>query len=266
MCFSGDEETNKKNTTESNESNNKDNLSLAPADSSSETSATPPATNAPMIPGGIPQDISPVLVIEAVLFSAGKPLTVSDISEATGYPLSVIRESLKALIAGYRKKNTALEVSKSEDRYLIRVKDNIAPYTSRLAKLEVPRHFLKTLAVIAYEQPVPQKWVIETLGDKAATHIKELDTMGFIQRKRQGRGFILSTTKKFAAYFGLESNDPESIRNYLATRVGLPYNPNQRKLEDTRKENGHQDTSPAGSAEACSADDNKIDSGEQKTT
>ena len=39
--------------------------------------------------------------------------------------------------------------------------------------------------------------------------------MGLIKAEKKGRTKLLRTTKKFALYFGLKSNNPEEIREFL---------------------------------------------------
>ena len=39
--------------------------------------------------------------------------------------------------------------------------------------------------------------------------------MGLIRAEKNGRSTILTTTKEFARYFGLKSNDPKEIKETL---------------------------------------------------
>jgi len=48
-------------------------------------------------------------VVEAALFSAGRPLKVSEIESATGIGSETIRKALKKLIKEYTAKDTAIE-------------------------------------------------------------------------------------------------------------------------------------------------------------
>jgi segregation and condensation protein B len=73
---------------------------------------------------------------------------------------------------------------------------------------------LRTLSYVAYNQPVEQKQVSEARGSQAYKHLRTLEKMGLISRKKQGRMTIINTTADFADYLGL-STDRTSMRRQL---------------------------------------------------
>jgi segregation and condensation protein B len=73
---------------------------------------------------------------------------------------------------------------------------------------------LRTLSFVAYNQPVEQREVAIARGSQAYKHLKALEDMGLISRKKNGRSTIINTTEDFADYLGLPS-DRTSMRRQL---------------------------------------------------
>jgi segregation and condensation protein B len=65
---------------------------------------------------------------------------------------------------------------------------------------------LKTLAYIAYKQPVSQKRVADMRGSHAYSHMRELKERNLVRGKKKGRSTTLTTTEYFADYFNLSHN------------------------------------------------------------
>jgi chromosome segregation and condensation protein ScpB len=61
---------------------------------------------------------------------------------------------------------------------------------------------MKTLALIAYKQPINQSLVVKYRNNKAYDHLKLLLDEAFIKKEPKGRTFVLTTTTKFIEYFG----------------------------------------------------------------
>ena len=85
------------------------------------------------------------------------------------------------------------------------------------------RDLLKTVALIAYHQPILQSNLFDMIGSKVYEHTKGLEELGLISRKPSGRSFALATTRYFAEFFGLKSTDREGIRKIMAQKAGVPY-------------------------------------------
>jgi segregation and condensation protein B len=73
---------------------------------------------------------------------------------------------------------------------------------------------LRTLSYVAYNQPVEQREVATARGSQAYKHLKALESMGLISRKKNGRSTLINTTPDFADYLGL-SPDRTSMRRQL---------------------------------------------------
>ena len=61
---------------------------------------------------------------------------------------------------------------------------------------------MKTLAFIAYKQPLMQSNLVKVRSNKAYDHLKILEEKGFVSKEPKGRSYMLRTTKKFVEYFG----------------------------------------------------------------
>ena len=66
-------------------------------------------------------DISLPAQIEAVLYLKGKPLMISEISEALNQSAESTQEALIALMAGYSQRDTSLEISEKDDKYSLQL-------------------------------------------------------------------------------------------------------------------------------------------------
>jgi segregation and condensation protein B len=159
-------------------------------------------------------------IIEAALFSAGRPLRVSEIAEVTGIGGETIRKALKKLIKEYKGKETSIEIAKVGIKYVMQLKEKYSSPAEMLAKTEVPKKYLKTAALIAYHQPIKQSDLVDMIGPKGYEHVRELQSLGVIKSKRYGATKILSTTQKFLESFGIDAKKPEEIKKWLAERIG----------------------------------------------
>lgn len=156
-------------------------------------------------------------LVEAALYVAGRPLTLSEIcSVLKTRSKNKAKRLVKMLTQEYASRNTALEILELKDeRYVLQLKADFTPYVRKLVKrplLSVGP--LKTLSYIAIRQPVSQKRVVEVRGCHAYGHIKLLKEMGLIVSERKGRSAILKTTDYFADYFGL-SHDISIMKKEL---------------------------------------------------
>jgi segregation and condensation protein B len=173
--------------------------------------------------GGGPtaEGFDPVLVVEAALFSAGKPLATEEIAENTGLDRRKVLGYLKELQARYASAASALEIGKAGDKWGMQVRTSYAEKTTKLAPMEIPIKLLKTLALIAYHQPVLQSDVKEMVGEKVYEHVALLVELGLVKKRVHERSFLLVTSERFPEYFGIPAADREGIKTWLAEKVGL---------------------------------------------
>ncbi|MDH5753972.1 MAG: SMC-Scp complex subunit ScpB [Candidatus Bathyarchaeota archaeon] len=156
-------------------------------------------------------------LVEAALYVAGRPLDLKELcSVLKTRSKNKARKLAKMLLQEYASRNTALEILELKDeRYVLQLKAEFTPHVRKLVKRPLlSTGPLKTLAYIAYRQPVSQKRVVEVRGHHVYGHIKLLREMGLVVGERRGRSTILRTTEYFADYFGL-SHDLSTMKKQL---------------------------------------------------
>ncbi|MDI6847251.1 MAG: SMC-Scp complex subunit ScpB [Candidatus Bathyarchaeia archaeon] len=156
-------------------------------------------------------------LVEAVLYVAGRPLDLKELcSVLKTRSKNKARKLAKMLLQEYASRNTALEILELKDeRYVLQLKAEFTPHVRKLVKRPLlSTGPLKTLAYIAYRQPVSQKRVVEVRGHHVYGHIKLLREMGLVVGERRGRLTVLRTTEYFADYFGL-SHDLSTMKRQL---------------------------------------------------
>jgi len=156
-----------------------------------------------------------IMAVEAALFSAGRALDPTEAAEATGLSRNKALGALDALVELYKSREGALEVIKLGTKYALQLKSEAVEYGRRLAPQEIPSYLLRTLALIAHEQPMLQTELKYKLGDKVYEHVSELLELGMIQRERKGRSFELSVTSAFLEYFGIKAQTQAEMKAYL---------------------------------------------------
>ncbi|MGB9841340.1 MAG: SMC-Scp complex subunit ScpB [Candidatus Bathyarchaeales archaeon] len=161
-------------------------------------------------------------LLEAALYVAGRPLSLTELSSVLNTrSQQKTKKYLKTLMQEYSSRNTALEILELKDeRYVLQLKAEFTPLVKKLVnKPLLSAGPLKTLAYIAYRQPVTQKRVIQVRGQHAYGHIKLLKDMGLVATERSGRSMSLRTTDYFADYFGL-SHDISIMKKELKRIFG----------------------------------------------
>ena len=161
-------------------------------------------------------------LVESVLFSAGKPVSINEIKEATGLSTKKVSDALETLIKNYnveRKTGTSIEIVKAGDKYAMQVKKTFIDQSVMVAKPEIQSNLLKTLTLIAFHQPIKQSNLRRMIGPKVYDHVDELSALKLIHAKKHGTTEMLTTTKLFPEYFGIDSTKPEEIREFLAKKV-----------------------------------------------
>jgi len=153
--------------------------------------------------------------VEAVLFSATDPINTSKIARICGASGRDVERTIQELMEEYAGRDTALEIVELNGRYLMRVKPEYAEVVKKLVEKDLDRGSLRTLAVIALRQPIALSKLAKIRGNRCYEHVKKLEEMGLVKAEKKGRGTYLTTTRYFASYFGLESDDPDEIRKML---------------------------------------------------
>lgn len=163
-------------------------------------------------------------VVEAALFSAGRPVSVQEIMDETELSKASVEKAVKALAAEYKDRDTVLEISKAGAKWAMQVVSRASDDAAKFAQMEIPQKTLKTLALIAYHQPIKQSELCDMIGSKVYDHIPELKERGLVKTRKDGQTKILSVTQAFPEYFGLDAHTPDQIRLIMAKLVGIDPN------------------------------------------
>ncbi|RLF52024.1 MAG: SMC-Scp complex subunit ScpB [Thermoplasmata archaeon] len=161
-------------------------------------------------------------IIESLLFSSSKPISIDDMRRITGMDGRRIRKAIENLIDIHNNSDDSpVEIIRIENKYVMQLKREYAEKAREVAEPEIPPDILKTLALIAYHQPIRQADLRKLVGPKVYEHVDFLLEKKLIISKKLGTTELLTTSNYFPEYFGIESKRPEEIREFLARRMGL---------------------------------------------
>lgn len=153
-------------------------------------------------------------IVEAILFAAGKPVSKEEIRKFVKGDVEKIIEDLKK---EYEK--SAIEIQEINGKYVMQLRNEYAEYAKKFAPMEISKSLLKTLAIIAYHQPVKQSELKKIIGSQIYEHVKELKKRGFIRTRKEGRTKLIELTTYFYEYFGFDKKEKEKIREILYKRI-----------------------------------------------
>lgn len=154
-------------------------------------------------------------ILEAALLAAGRPLSIDEMLrlflDAEQPDRKEIRAALEALAEDYE--GRGLELRQVASGYRIQVREDMAPWVSRLWEEKPPRYtraLLETLAIIAYRQPVTRGEIEDIRGVSVSSSIiRTLEERDWIRvvghREVPGRPAVYATTRAFLDYFNLKS-------------------------------------------------------------
>ena len=153
--------------------------------------------------------------VEAALFSASDKLGLSEISEKTGIPVEEVRTAVMDLRREYDERDSAIQIAKIGTEYRMMLRPEYSECTGSFAKAELSGGVLRTLTTIAYYQPVLQSELLKLRGPRVYDDVHTLVDMDFVSKKRAGNTWELTTTKKFAEYFGIGSTKIKDIQAWI---------------------------------------------------
>ena len=182
--------------------------------------------------------------LEAVLYSAGRPLSINEIKPVMRTKSdNVSKKVVSILRKRFNARDRALEVVHLGDgRVALQLKqaydDFVKQFNNKpLLKLGP----LKTLSYIAFHQPVDQRQVIADRGTHVYSHLRMIENMGLIHRERtEDRSYTITTTSFYGDYFGF-SHNPERSKLQLKQVF--------RELKLTKMENGSIENLYSGAIE-----------------
>ncbi len=179
----------------------------------------------------------PKKLIEAALFMSPRPLSVREISKITGISSEDrIEEKLVKLQKEYE--GRGIEITKSEEGWAMEVRKEILPKVAHLTPYSDLREgHRRTLALVAYREPIKQSDVVRIQGNKAYAYIKLLVKKGLIKSEKEGRTRILTLTKEFERYFGEEKQRIKDMLEKGAMETSESQEENKEEMtEEIREE------------------------------
>lgn len=152
-------------------------------------------------------------IIEAILFSAGRPVKKSDLILA----LEISQEDLENLVENmqeeYKQENRGIEIIKMEDSYQLCSKKElysyIYPVLDKRNKPSLSNAALETLAIVAYNPQITRAEIEAIRGVSADACVYKLLEYGLIEEAGKidlpGKPMSYKTTPEFLRMFGYSS-------------------------------------------------------------
>ena len=164
-------------------------------------------------------------VLEAILFGAGRSMTVEELSELLERPQGEVQSALNDLQATIRRRrDSALQLTNVAGRWIFEVRPSLSSHLPESFRADIPQRLLPAAALVAYHQPMAQSQLVDMLGQRAYDHVRDLAKMGLIDRRRDGLTRRLTTTRRFAEYFGCPEVEYRKVRTWFreeASKIGL---------------------------------------------
>jgi segregation and condensation protein B len=201
------------------------------------------------------------LAVEAVLFSSSRALMVREICAAVGSEPRKVKRALTLLKREYAKRQTSIELAKIGTRWTLQLKGRFVPVAAGYASTKIPKNLLKSIALIAYHQPIKQSELLNMVGQRVYDHVHALEDLKVVRHIPWGNSKILFTTHRFSEIFGIEGNSRDDIKRWMAKQIGIPADQVDRdikKSHDKEKQLGgavaeNEAADAASKAEAAAA-------------
>ena len=152
-------------------------------------------------------------IIEAILFVAGEPVTLTDLAHAQDLTVSELITALDGLKEEYDRDARGLRLNRFGESVQLSTRPEYAPYIERLLqpvqKQSLSQAAMETLSIVAYRQPVTKTEIEAVRGVKCDYSVQSLLNKGLIEeagrKETLGRPILYATTEKFLQHFGIES-------------------------------------------------------------
>lgn len=215
-----------------------------------------------VVTGQLPStEDSLVGILEALIFSAPKPLSLEQLQRQLQAEIEVSRAELKHALSELNNSyaQRAIELVEVASGYRFQTRSRYATWVARLWQ-EKPQKYsralLETLALIAYQQPITRGDIEEVRGVAVSSNImKTLMERGWVRvvghREVPGRPSLYATTKEFLDHFNLQAldqlpalsevRDLDSISRDIAKQLELdPMAGDLPIKEEAKQENKHK--------------------------
>ena len=153
--------------------------------------------------------------MEAVLFAAGTPVSVKELSELTGLSQAAVAFEIGKLAEALSAQGHGIRLQELAGGWAMTSSDDAAEVLSRFRdmaqkqKIRLSKAAVETLAVIAYNQPVTRAEVEEIRGVRCEKVLETLLSHGIVRisgrRRGTGSPLLYRTTARFLETFGLSA-------------------------------------------------------------
>ena len=150
--------------------------------------------------------------IEALLFTAGRPLTARQLARLTNVPPKAAEAAVQELINEYAQTNRGITVMQQDDKVQMVTNPKHGAVVEQFVKEEftgpLSRAALETLAIIAYRGPVPKPQIDAVRGVNSAIMLRTLLIRGLVERRRSrsdARTFEYTLSFDFVRHLGIGS-------------------------------------------------------------
>ena len=152
--------------------------------------------------------------LEAILFAAGDPVSISRLEEITGVNQDILQQTLAKMSVEYDNNPWGgLLIRRLEKEYVMCTKPQMKVVFERMfqpkSRPPMSQATYETLAVIAYNQPVTRSQVEAVRGVSSDSIITRLLDRGWITEcgtlDAPGRPALFETTQQFLMEFGIAS-------------------------------------------------------------
>ncbi len=152
-------------------------------------------------------------------------MSLAELSEMLEKPKGEIHVALSNLRKSISEREVcALQITEVSGRWIFEVKPELSTHLPETFRADIPQRLLPAAALIAYHQPMAQSQLVDMLGQRAYDHVRDLAKMGLIDRRRDGLTRRLTTTRRFAEYFGCPEVEYRKVRTWFreeASNMGL---------------------------------------------
>lgn len=156
--------------------------------------------------------ITPIQIVEAILFASDAPLPAAKIAQAVGGATPrEVREHVTALNLRYEQTGSAVRACEIAGGYQLRTLPVFHAWLARLHKArqetKLSAAAMETLSIVAYKQPVMRADIEAVRGVSTGdilNRLREMDLVRIVGRAEDlGRPMLYGTTKRFLEVFGL---------------------------------------------------------------
>lgn len=167
--------------------------------------------------------------IEAILFVASTPVTVTQIAETLDLSVKEVEKQLQEIILLYE--GRGINIQHYGGKYQFTTNADFSSDIEKFLGLEVTsrlsRAAVETMAIIAYKQPITRPGIEAIRGVSSDGVIRSLLSRGLVQEvgraESPGRPILFSTTVEFLQHFGMNSLDqlpPYEISQEIENKPG----------------------------------------------